>query len=283
MSEAPFDDDAWDALGSEPFADELPDAALIASALSDATVAAIASPPSTRRPWVIPMVVAAGLLAAAVVMFVLVPHSLLGFEHATDTGSLAADVQDDARDDTAAHERRGPPASTPASHPIEDVPTTGPERSPPAAGHAEPAVADEASSATAEPPRRGARRPIETADDLLRSAQEHLADGDAKRALSAYRVLARRYPRSDEAHAAMVSIGRLLLDAGRARNALARFDAYLARSGGSLRQEARYGRIRALRKLGRDEAELAAIEAFERDFPRSLYAERIRARAEELR
>ena len=58
------------------------------------------------------------------------------------------------------------------------------------------------------------------------------------------------------------------------------FDAYL-RSGGGLVQEARYGRIRALRKLGRASEERAAIARFIADYPKSVQAASLRARLSE--
>src|SRR5262249_51884857 len=48
-------------------------------------------------------------------------------------------------------------------------------------------------------------------------------------------------------------------------------------------EEARYGRIRALRQLGHLEQERRSIEAFLADYPDSRYALRLRRRVEELR
>ena len=85
----------------------------------------------------------------------------------------------------------------------------------------------------------------------------------------------RRYspnPRSAEARASLVSLGELQLSQlAEPAAALRSFDAYLA-AGGALAQEARYGRIRALRRLGRADAAREATAAFLRDYPGSAQA-----------
>jgi len=68
---------------------------------------------------------------------------------------------------------------------------------------------------------------------------------------------------------------------GNAHAALAAFDAYLT-GNGSLRQEALYGRIRALRALGKTAPERAAIASFLEAFPESVQASPLRARLAEL-
>jgi hypothetical protein len=73
-----------------------------------------------------------------------------------------------------------------------------------------------------------------------------------------------------------------LANLGDASGALRSFDAYLAR-GGELTQEAKYGRIRALRALGRSAEERKAIEEFVAAYPRSVQASTLQSRLEELR
>ncbi len=130
-------------------------------------------------------------------------------------------------------------------------------------------------------PSRGTSPP-KTAAGLLDHAQRLVSKGERKAALTAYRRLVERFSDSPEAKAAVVSLGRLELQQGRSQAALRHFDAYLARSAGPLVEEARYGRIRALRRLGRQEQERRSIEAFLADHPDSLYASRLRKRAQEL-
>jgi tetratricopeptide (TPR) repeat protein len=141
-------------------------------------------------------------------------------------------------------------------------------------------VAPERVELSSEPAASPARAPL-SADELLSRARGHRAGGRYADAASTYRKLLASYPRSDQARAALVSLGELeLTQLGNADAALASFDAYL-RAGGALSQEARYGRIRALRKLARRSEEKAAIEAFLLDYPRSVQAAALRARLAE--
>jgi hypothetical protein len=74
----------------------------------------------------------------------------------------------------------------------------------------------------------------------------------------------------------MVSLGELQLSQlGDANAALRSFEAYL-RGGGTLRQEASYGRIRALRRLGKLAEARAAAAAFMSTYPHSAQAATLR-------
>jgi hypothetical protein len=113
------------------------------------------------------------------------------------------------------------------------------------------------------------RSPASTAHgatDLLAAAREHRSRGDADRAIAAYRDLFARHATSPEAHAALVPFGEIELGRSDARAALDAFDAYLT-TGGALEEEARFGRIRALRMLGRAAEERSAIEIMIERFP----------------
>lgn len=107
---------------------------------------------------------------------------------------------------------------------------------------------------------------------LLRAAQEHVQQGERGRAIKAYRQLVDEHSGSREARLARVSLGRLYLEDGQASRALVQFRKYLRRPGGQLREEALYGEIRALRALGRKDAEQQAIQRFLGSHPRSIYA-----------
>jgi hypothetical protein len=107
---------------------------------------------------------------------------------------------------------------------------------------------------------------------LIRRASALRSAGRYAEAAAVYRELVRAHPRSGEARIAQVSLGELeLSQLGQAASALASFEAYLA-GGGSLTQEARYGRIRALRALGRSGEATEAAAAFVRDYPGSAQA-----------
>ena len=87
---------------------------------------------------------------------------------------------------------------------------------------------------------------------------------------------------SGEAHAALVPYGELQLSRlGDASGALVSFDRYLA-AGGALAEEASFGRVRALRALGRKAEEREAIESYLRRFPNGAAATSLRARLDVL-
>src|SRR5437660_5834 len=81
----------------------------------------------------------------------------------------------------------------------------------------------------------------------------------------------RRSPTSSEAHAARIAYGDLFLARGDAQAALDAYDVYLRRGGG-LAEEASFGRVRALRALGRGAEERAATDAFLARWPASAAA-----------
>jgi len=112
--------------------------------------------------------------------------------------------------------------------------------------------------------------------ELLAQARVLRGAGRYADAAATYQRLLRAHPRSAEARAALVSLGELQLSQlAEPAAALRSFDAYLA-GGGSLAQEARYGRIRALQQLGRSEAARDATAAFLRDYPGSAQARSLR-------
>ncbi len=75
----------------------------------------------------------------------------------------------------------------------------------------------------------------------------------------------------------MVSLGELELGKrNRPAAALEAFSAYL-RVGGPLEREARFGRLRALRALGRDGEADAERATFLRDYPASIQAAMLRS------
>jgi hypothetical protein len=82
-----------------------------------------------------------------------------------------------------------------------------------------------------------------------------------------------------------VALGQILLQhRGDPAGALALFEQYLARTrAGPLAREAAYGRIQALRRLGRREAERRACRRYLARHPRSLAASLVRRRLEALR
>src|SRR5205807_5379185 len=117
---------------------------------------------------------------------------------------------------------------------------------------------------------------------LLRAARTAGARRDFADAAASYRALLARYPTSPEAVASELAYGELqlgpLADPG---GALRTFDRYVAH-GGPLAEEAAYGRVRALRALGREGAERSAIDAFLLAYPNGAAAVALRKRAREI-
>jgi tetratricopeptide (TPR) repeat protein len=111
---------------------------------------------------------------------------------------------------------------------------------------------------------------------LLAEARTLRQSGRFNEAAATYARLLREHPTSSEARAATVSLGELQLSQlGDAKSALRSFDAYL-RKPGALSQEAGYGRIRALQRLGRIDDAKRAIEAYLTAYPNSPQAATLR-------
>jgi ferric-dicitrate binding protein FerR (iron transport regulator) len=139
------------------------------------------------------------------------------------------------------------------------------------------------------PPNHHGEKPVGTpvaqpasAADLLEEARRLRAGAQYESSAEAYRRLVQRYPESAEARAATVSLGQLeLSQLGHPDAALHWFDRYLV-SGGQLRQEAAYGKIQALQRLGKSAQERREITRFLQDFPKSAQASALRARLDTL-
>lgn len=119
-----------------------------------------------------------------------------------------------------------------------------------------------------------------SATDLFAAANAHRRAGRSQEAQKLYAELLQRYPKSQEALVAHVSLGRLL-KGGAPAQALAHFNAYLGQSAHTtLAAEALYGKASALAALGDQVAEKAAWRQLLQRFPSSVYAEQARAQLE---
>jgi anti-sigma factor RsiW len=158
------------------------------------------------------------------------------------------------------------------------APAPEPELAPPAPVQLQPEPSARPAGTRPDQTHRGAA-------ELFAAANEARREGEPKAAVQLYRELARAHPRSEEARVARVALGRLLLDRlGDARGALREFTAYLTDPGQrALREDALIGKALALGRLGRAREERAAWDALLAAFPASAYAERARARVQELR
>jgi hypothetical protein len=126
--------------------------------------------------------------------------------------------------------------------------------------------------------------PAVDAATLLDEARSALREQAWSTAAYKYEQLATRFPGTAEAHTVLVPLGQLQLDhLARADLALRSLERYLASGGGSLAQEARHSRIRALRELGMDMQEAEAIRSYLADYPNSFQARALQKRLSELR
>ncbi len=266
-------------LGEQPLPGERSDAALIAAAMEGvAADAGTGSRRRTRSPVAVVVGVVLAVAAAVLLGWWLLPMTGLVGGEPERSDSMAPSTADDAKSGGRAVARHGGGVAVDVAPKVE--PAVADEPEPEAPEPDEPPLDATGSAGTEpEPPLAPVAR---TAAALLDKAQRQASKGRRAAAITTYERLVARHPGSDEAKAARVSLGRLELARGRARSALGHFDAYLASSAGPLVEEARYGRIRALRALGRHEQERRSIEAFLGDHPKSLYVARLRSRAEQL-
>lgn len=123
-----------------------------------------------------------------------------------------------------------------------------------------------------------------SAAELLMQAQQMRAARDWTGAAGTYQRLIQTYPDADESRAAFVSLGEIQLSKlERPMSALQHFNNYLAvAQRGPLAREALYGKIRALRALGRYGEESQAIAEFLERFPTAVRTREIRTRQKEL-
>ncbi len=121
-----------------------------------------------------------------------------------------------------------------------------------------------------------------TAQALFRKANAARRQGASAGALDLYVQLQRAFPESDEARLSHVSMGTLLLAAGRAAEADRQLSQYLSSGGGALAEEAMVGRARCLEQLGRADDERQLWTDLLRVSPSSVYANQARQRIAQI-
>jgi ferric-dicitrate binding protein FerR (iron transport regulator) len=120
---------------------------------------------------------------------------------------------------------------------------------------------------------------LPTIKDELGRARDLRARGLFTPAATIYRSIHARSPGSESGRAALMSLASLQLSSlGDPRGALASFEAYLAGGSGPLRRQAEYGKIRALRRLGRTAEELEATRKFITRYPNAPEARLLKER-----
>ena len=153
-------------------------------------------------------------------------------------------------------------------------------RAPPAASTTSAARPRHAPADDTQPPALGGGAEAGDAAELLARAELARAARRFNEASGLYQELAGRFPDARETMVARVLDGQLLLDnLNDPARALARFERYLANEPtGTLAEEARVGRARALANLDRRNDERAAWLDLLARHPRSVHASLARAR-----
>jgi TolA-binding protein len=139
-----------------------------------------------------------------------------------------------------------------------------------------PAVENGADSAPRPRPNRSGAE--STAAELFRAGNAARHAADFPRAKQLYSELIQKYPTSEEASVARVSLGKLLLAKGDPMAAEHEFRQYLKSGRGQLAEEALVSRAKSLRKLGRADAERATWQELLADYPGTVYSAEAEAR-----
>jgi TolA-binding protein len=121
------------------------------------------------------------------------------------------------------------------------------------------------------------------AASLFTSANTARHDGDFSSAEKLYSQLIARFPASDEARLARLSLGKLLLAKGDSTDAEHEFGQYLKGEHGQLAEEALVSRAQSLQNLGRADAERVTWQRLLAEYPNSVYAAEARGRIAALR
>jgi TolA-binding protein len=121
-----------------------------------------------------------------------------------------------------------------------------------------------------------------TAAELFHDANAARRVGDFEQARALYTELQTTHPGTDEASVSRVSLGKLLLRAGRARDAERQFRAYLSTGKKNLEEEALVGLAEALGRRGESGEERRVWQGLLESHPSSVYAARARRRLGEL-
>ena len=231
-----------------------------------------------RRPWrrVVAITAAALGLAsgAAALVATQVPNvsRTLDVTARPSTPTTPKQQHDRGRGTAAARPQTAPPQPSLSALPLQSVPA---ETAPVQASERPTSAASRADA-------------LRKNDDALSAAQLFSDANQARRASNParatelYRLLQRKFPRSQEAQLSLVTLGSLQLNGGNAGGALATFNRYLSHGGRSLEAEALYGKAQALRRLGRTSEERGVWERLLARYPGSGYAPQARERLDSL-
>ena len=183
------------------------------------------------------------------------------------------------------------PAAQGPAHEAQQTPPPPAEPSPPPSPTASEMIAGHSSArfaghtARAANSARGdavAQPDADTAAAWFRRANAARRAGELAAATSSYAKLQERFPDSQEARLSHLSLGRLLLESGRALDAERQFSSYLAGADRELAEEAWLGRAESFARLGRSGDERRTWLRLLQEFPASVYAARAKQRVDEL-
>lgn len=270
-SEPHWDDelDFYASLAEHTAQDSAPtpdDDALVEAALAAVPVAASASP--TAR---FALVTAAMAAAAVALLWAAWPEQtvLRGVDRSwtTEAQDVLEGVSRRLAEAETSRPKSQPVDNAEPPSPIEPEPEAEPEAAPEVEPEVEPAVQA----------RRGPPRPRADAATLVATARAARGEGRLGDAEQSYGELLRRFPKSPEARVGRVALAQIKLGRGKAKAALRLFSA-AAKGGGPLAEEAAWGRIQALHRLGRKDALQKAVDGFVRDYPTSVYRARAQGR-----
>jgi hypothetical protein len=165
----------------------------------------------------------------------------------------------------------------------EPVPTRAPIP-PVALPPAEAPLPAEPPPVKAEAPVRSSAHPVVTAEALFEQGEKLRREGKVDAAIATYRRLQTKFPSTSEARLSFAIAGQVFLKQGRPSDALAQFDRHLSFGGqeGEVGEEALAGKATALEQLHRASEAAAAWKSLLARYPRSVYAERARARLDQL-
>jgi TolA-binding protein len=170
----------------------------------------------------------------------------------------------------------------PAPH-VSVPPTAAPQMAPPQTNDTEaaPEPADTSANEPATLSRGAARTRAAgetSAEALFKNANAARRDGNFGAAKRHYGELIARYPSSDEAGLARVSLGKLLLASGDPSDAEREFGQYLKGAHGQLAEEALVSRAESFQKMGRADAERRTWQTLLATYPNSVYAAEAKGR-----
>ncbi|HEX6273531.1 MAG TPA: tetratricopeptide repeat protein [Polyangiaceae bacterium] len=224
--------------------------------------------PSRKRPRQLAALLAAALIsvtgAAAGVWFGVAPVRWFGSSEPHQR-SIPAEKAPPATKKLASK----PPAEPPADPEKKGV-EAGSESA------ANPAVENGADVPPRARPNRGGAE--STAAELFRAGNAARHAADFPRAKRLYSELIQKYPTSEEASVARVSLGKLLLAKGDTTAAEHEFRQYLKSGRGQLAEEALVSRAHSLQKLGRTDAERTTWQQLLADYPDTVYSAEAEAR-----